>query len=217
MLRKSPLESVHTALGAKQVEQAGWQIVEGYGRSFEGQVGLADVSALGKLELRSSQAKTLLESHFNTTLSPIGNSTAVNDIGILNLRPDRFILLCPIASEELLLTELRKAATAKNLYVPMVNQTAGYGILRLSGAKASEVLSKVCAIDLRPHKRANLSVVQTSIAKIHATIARHDLDKTVSFDIMVARYNSVYLWEALMDAGAEFSIQPYGWQDMDKV
>ena len=104
LVRKSPLESVHTALGAKQVEQAGWQIVEGYGRSFESQVGLADVSALGKLELRSSQARTLLESHFNTKLSPLGNSTAVNDLGILNLRPDRFILLCPIASEEQLLT-----------------------------------------------------------------------------------------------------------------
>ena len=99
----------------------------------------------------------------------------------------------------------------------MVNQTAGYGILRLSSAKASEVLSKVCAIDLRPHKSPNLSVVQTSIAKIHATIARHDLGETISFDIMVARYNSVYLWEALMDAGSEFSIQPYGWHDMDKV
>jgi len=172
---------------------------------------------LGKLELRTPQAKTLLESHFNTQLSDLGTSTAVGDIGILSLRPDRYTLLCPIATEENLLTELRQSAIDKNLYVPMVNQTGGYGILRLTGTKASDVLSKLCAIDLRTHKSPNLKVVQTSIAKIHATIARHDLGETPSFDIMIARYNSVYLWEALMDAGCEFSIQPYGWHDMNSL
>ncbi len=215
LIRKSPLESVHHSLGAEYFEKDNWQLVSSYGASFESQVGLGDVSALGKLELRTPQAKTLLEAHFNLQLSELGTSTAAGNIGILSLRPDRFILLCPIATEEKLLAELRQSATEKNLYVPMVNQTGGYGILRLTGTKASDVLSKVCAIDLRTQKTPNTKVVQTSIAKIHAIIARHDLDKTPSFDIMVARYNSVYLWEALMDAGTEFLIQPYGWNDME--
>lgn len=219
--RRSPLEQVHNSLQAEHFSRDdGWKLVSGYasGLDLENfQVGMADVGALGKLELHGSSSKTLLESHFNIHIDGIGKSYPAENVGILALRPDKYLILCPIASEEDLLASLKQKAAEHNHFVTLINQTGGYGVIRLTGEKASLVLSKLCAIDLRSHKAANQTVVQSSMAKIHTTIARHDLGNTVSFDILVARYNAVYLWECLMDAGLEYNIQPYGWDDMGNI
>ena len=76
--------------------------------------------------------------------------------------------------------------------------------LVLCGSDAAETLSKVCGVDLRPHKFANGSVAQTSIAKINGVLVRNDYADTVAYSIFSDSSSVEFLWDSLLDAMAEF-------------
>jgi sarcosine oxidase subunit gamma len=76
--------------------------------------------------------------------------------------------------------------------------------LVLCGSQAAATLSKVCGVDLRPHKFANGEVAQTSIAKINGVLVRNDLGETLSYSIFSDSSSIEFLWDSLLDAMAEF-------------
>ncbi|WP_424958328.1 hypothetical protein [Hyphomicrobium sp. 1Nfss2.1] len=60
------------------------------------------------------------------------------------------------------------------------------------------------AIDLRPEKFADLSVVQTSIAKMPAILTRADIGGRTVFHLLVDSAAALYFCDCLLDAAAEF-------------
>ena len=66
-LRATPLNSVHRALGAKLVDFGGWEMPVQYSGIVEEHqavrtgVGLFDVSHMGEIEIRGSEAQTLAD------------------------------------------------------------------------------------------------------------------------------------------------------------
>lgn len=79
-----------------------------------------------------------------------------------------------------------------------------HACLALTGNKASDTLSKVCAIDLRPTKFCNYQVTQTFIARISAIIIRHDFNNILNYYLMCESSYVEYLWDCLYDAIEEY-------------
>lgn len=80
----------------------------------------------------------------------------------------------------------------------------------LAGSSAAEMLSKVCAVDLRAHKFTNLSIAQTSVAKMSAIVTRADIGGTLAFHILADSAAALYFWTSLKDAAHEFEGQVVG-------
>ena len=76
--------------------------------------------------------------------------------------------------------------------------------LLIGGAKAPELMAKICAVDLRPHKFTNLSIAQTSVAKMSAIVTRADIGSTPAFHLLADSASALYFWGCLIDAAHEF-------------
>lgn len=74
----------------------------------------------------------------------------------------------------------------------------------LTGARAPEMLAKLCAIDLRLHKFPNHAIAQTSVARLNAIVARADKGNAAVFHLLADMASSLYLSTCLLDAAREF-------------
>lgn len=74
----------------------------------------------------------------------------------------------------------------------------------ITGARASECLGKLCAIDLRQSRFSDGSVSQTSVARITAVVIRSDIGATLTFHILGESVYGEYLWDWITDAMTEF-------------
>lgn len=80
----------------------------------------------------------------------------------------------------------------------------------ISGSDAPAMLAKLCAVDLRPRSFPDLSVAQTSVARLNAIVLRADIADTVAFHCLFDSASALYLWHCLIDAMAEFDGRPVG-------
>ncbi len=107
-----------------------------------------------------------------------------------------------------LLDDLGAAAPADGCYpVPRADSNAAFII---SGSDAPAMLAKLCAVDLRPQSFPDLSVAQTSVARLNAILLREDIGEAVAFHCLFDSASALYLWRCLIDAMAEFDGAPVG-------
>ncbi len=76
--------------------------------------------------------------------------------------------------------------------------------LVLSGAARSQVMAKLCGVDLREAVFPLGHVAQTQMARINAVIAHHTLSEQAVFSLFVDASLAQYAIEALEDAISEF-------------
>jgi sarcosine oxidase subunit gamma len=76
--------------------------------------------------------------------------------------------------------------------------------LAVAGHAAPEMLAKLCAVDLQLAKFADLSIAQTSIAKMSAIVVRADIGPNPVFHLLADSAAALYFCECLMDAAEEF-------------
>jgi sarcosine oxidase subunit gamma len=79
------------------------------------------------------------------------------------------------------------------------------------GEHGPAMFAKICGVDLRPHRFADGSIAQTSLAKMSAVVVRADLGDLPAFHVLADSASAEYLWGCLLDAMAEFDGAPVGW------
>ena len=82
--------------------------------------------------------------------------------------------------------------------------------MRLTGDDASRVLSKLCGIDLADEVTPNLRAFRSSVAKVVTDVVRGDFDGTRSYLLHCEQSSGQYLFDVLVDAGAEFGLEIAG-------
>ena len=93
------------------------------------------------------------------------------------------------------------------LLVPRQHSQAWF---RLTGHDMAATLAKVCAVDLRAAFFDNLQIAQTSVARLNAIVIRDDLADVPAVHVLADSASAEYLWECLLDAGAEHDIRVIG-------
>ncbi len=76
--------------------------------------------------------------------------------------------------------------------------------LQLSGVCISEVMAKLCGVDLRAQAFPPGAVAQTSAARINVIVVNVGARSEPSFQILFDRASLAYFKDALLDAMAEF-------------
>jgi len=88
--------------------------------------------------------------------------------------------------------------------------TSVYAELLLAGPWSKAVLSKLTSLNLSDAAVPNLSCAQASLAHTHTIFLREDIGAIPGFHLLVSREYAESAWEALVHAGGEFHLQPFG-------
>jgi sarcosine oxidase subunit gamma len=74
----------------------------------------------------------------------------------------------------------------------------------LAGTVVPELFSKICAVDLRPHKFEDLAIAQTSVARLNSIILRADRGGRSIYHLLSDSAAAAYMLACLRDAAEEF-------------
>ncbi|MBA3430324.1 MAG: hypothetical protein H0U16_02430 [Actinobacteria bacterium] len=94
--------------------------------------------------------------------------------------------------------------------VSILDLTHERAAVRLTGAAAPKLLEKVCAIDLSDRITPNGAAFRSSVARVVTDIVRDDSNGERSYLLHFERSYGQYLFDALLDAGGEFSVDVDG-------
>jgi heterotetrameric sarcosine oxidase gamma subunit len=92
-----------------------------------------------------------------------------------------------------------------------VDVTHARALFRLDGTDAARTLEKVCALDFDDRFMPAGSAARTSVAKTTAEVLRLDDSSSPSYLITCSRSFGSYLFDALLDASAEFGGRSATW------
>ncbi len=94
--------------------------------------------------------------------------------------------------------------------VSVFDATHGRALMRITGARAADMLAKVCGVDLSEEVTPDGAAFRGSVAKLATDVVRDDRDGVLSYLLHCERSSGQYLFDALIDAGDEFGIEVEG-------
>ena len=221
-IKKTAFYNIHKKYDAKIVEFAGYYMPIQYKGINEEHirvrttVGVFDVSHMGEFEFIGPKAEDFLQlmttndvkkldiyqAHYSALCYEDGG--IVDDLLIYRF-PEKFIMVVNAANLEKDFQWLRE-----NLIdgVIMKNRSAEYSLLAIQGKKAEATLQKLTTEDLSQVK--NYWLTEGALADVPMMIARTGYTGEDGFEIMFPTGQSEHVWNAVMNAGAEFDIEPIG-------
>lgn len=91
-------------------------------------------------------------------------------------------------------------------HVSVIDHTHARAAIRVTGAATPSVLEKVCGLDWDDDMTPDGAATSASVARVTCDVVRHDLDGTRSYLVVCDRSFAQYLFDAVLDAGAEFDM-----------
>jgi sarcosine oxidase, subunit alpha len=236
-VRRTPMHYRHDQLGAVWMDMGDWkrpryydpagtgnqeQCVEQEYRAVRERAGIIDVSTLGKIEVKGSDAGRLLDLVFTHTFStlPIGRvrysvlcdemGTIVDDGTISRMDEQRYFLTTTTGNADFVQQWLEWWASAAGMKVNITNVTAGLASMNLAGPLARDVLAQLTDCDLSSPAFPYMDWRQATVAGMPATMMRIGFVGEMGWEIVVAAEYGSHLWEQLLHAGASVNLQPFG-------
>jgi aminomethyltransferase len=221
-LKHSALHDRHVALGAKFSEFGGWEMPLEYAgvvkehTAVRTSVGIFDVSHLGKLVVRGDGAQEFIDSCLTNDLGRIEKGKAqytlccddatggvVDDL-IVYLKDDDHLLLVPNAANSAeVLRRLEEAAPAG---VTITDHHESHVVLAVQGTRSDEVLD---AVGL-PTGHDYMSFTEAPYDGIDVVVCRTGYTGERGYELIAPNEVAGALWDALLEAGAAYDIQPCG-------
>lgn len=192
-------------------------------------VAIMDASTLGKIDLRGKDVRELLERVYANAwkkLAPgkcryglmLDENGMVMDDGVTAcIADDHFVMTTTTGGAARVLTWLEKWHQTEwpELDVYMTSVTDHWATAAIVGPKSRDVLAKLCTdIDLSPSAFKFMDWREGAVAGVPARVFRISFSGELAFEINVDANYGHHVWEALMDAGREFGITPYGTETM---
>ncbi|MGT3074432.1 2Fe-2S iron-sulfur cluster-binding protein [Pseudomonas putida] len=234
--RQTPMHRRHLQAGAKMMPAGIWQRPAYYGKPEERErcmqeearhvrekVGLIDVSTLGGLDVRGPDAAELLERvyTFGFAKLPVGRTRyalMTNEQGVViddgvcaRLGEQHFYVTATTSGVDRIYQQMLKWNAQWRLDVDITNVTAALAAVNLAGPLSRQVLAKVCEdVDLSAEAFPYLGVRQGEVAGISARILRVGFVGELGYEVHVPARHAERLWDALMQAGTDLGIRPFG-------
>ena len=231
-LKKTALNATHRALKAKMVDFGGWDMPVEYPGNGGGLiaehlavrngVGLFDVSHMGEIQFRGPASLAAVQqitmndasklkdgqAHYSALLTPQG--TFVDDILVHRLGENDYLLVVNAGTKDKDFAWIRQQVGGMP-GIHLNDYSSYYSQLALQGPRALETLLKLTKVDLAGIK--NYWFTWGQVAGIHnVLIARTGYSGEDGFEVYIPSDDAttVKMWEALLEAGAEFGIRPCG-------
>ncbi len=220
--KRTALYDTHVAHGAKIVEFGGYLMPVQYRGIIEEHLqvrksaGIFDVSHMGEFEFRGPSAHEFLQRMTINDVSKLEVGQAqysalcypeggiVDDI-IVYRKADRYLMVVNAANLPKDWAWLTQHSDAS---VGMTDVSEEIGLLAVQGRNAQATLQKLTRFDLKTVKY--YWFVETELAGAPALISRTGYTGEDGFEVAMATPHAVQVWNAIMEAGKEFGIEPIG-------
>jgi sarcosine oxidase subunit gamma len=216
--RRSPLYRYHESRKAQFVGRSESVLVNSYPEDEElgikqaQSLAIFDLTGVSRLGFKGVDTSSWL-SNQNISLPERPNEACISREGltVARLSDHEYLMLDPVASENSKLRKLRNNLSMNiGIRSYLLERADSHGCFALTGSLAAQVLSKVCAVDMRPHKFDQFNVAQTFLARVNSIVIRLDQGDTLCFFILADLSTNEFLWEGLLDAMQEFCGKPMG-------
>ena len=170
-------------------------------------VSITDVSNLARYGLKGAQAATWLTKH-GVKIPEAANTWVLHEQ----------TLVMRLGSTEFLIEDQAGGETCKKLLADTLRVANVYKVPRadaaylLAGSTVLNLLSELCALDLRESALLDNDVVMTQVASISATILRQTLNNESVYRLWCDGTYGVYMQHVLDELTVELSITVAGFQ-----
>jgi aminomethyltransferase len=231
-LKRTALNATHRAAKAKMVDFGGWDMPVEYPGNGGGLiaehmavrtgVGLFDVSHMGEIQFRGPGSLAAVQritmndasrlkdgqAHYSALLTPQG--TFVDDILVHRLGENDYLLVVNAGTKDKDFAWIRQQVAGMP-GIHLSDYSTYYSQLAVQGPRALETLQKLTKVDLAEIR--NYWFTWGTVAGVpNVLIARTGYSGEDGFELYLPadEATTVKVWQALLEAGAEFAIRPCG-------
>ena len=231
-VRRSALQDWHDAHGAAPLLAGQWVRPDHYGDAMaeaanvRSNVGLIDVTPLGKLDLRGPDVSKLLELVYVNKWSKldvgrvrygtmVAEDGVVSDDGVTaHLGEDHWLMTCTSSGAgavwEMLEDWLQTAHPEWDVHVTAV--TGGLTSINVAGPNCRTLLERIVeGVDLAGDAFPYFSVRRGTVAGVaDCIIWRIGFTGELSYELHVPSGHALHVWETLLEQGADLGCAPFG-------
>jgi sarcosine oxidase, subunit alpha len=187
-------------------------------------LGLLDASTLGKLIVKGPDAGKFLDMMYTNMMSTLKvgkcryglmcseNGFLIDDGVVARIDEDTFLCHTTTGGAERIHGHLEEWLQTEwwdwNVYV--ANVTEQYAQVAVVGPKARKVLEKLGGMDLSKEALPFMEWRDGKIGAFDARAYRISFSGELSYEIAVPASQGLAFWNALLEAGQEFGVMPYG-------
>ncbi|HJS96836.1 MAG TPA: 2Fe-2S iron-sulfur cluster-binding protein [Solirubrobacteraceae bacterium] len=226
--KRSAIHGRHRELKANIKWAGDWRRAYDYGDP-EGEAlavhqaaGIIDVSTLGKLLVRGSEAGEFLDRLYPNRFSDLKPGRI--RYGVISSDAGRIVddgTICRIDEDTYYVTTTSSGAGAVEewfswwladwrMNVRLTDLTQGLAAVNLAGPKAREILTSITDLDCSAEAFKYLDAKQAKVAGVPCLILRIGFVGEVGYEIHFAAAHGEHVWDALMEAGGRHGIKPFG-------
>lgn len=221
-MKTTPLFAEHEKLGASFTDFGGWNMPVRYGsdlaehHAVRNSAGIFDISHMSEFWVSGPDAAAFLDSALVNPPSEIAvgrakynlicneSGGALDDLIVYRIGETDFLIIANAANREVVskaLTE-RKSGECR-----VEDQSDNWALIAVQGPKATEILQRICEIDLGPLKY--YSIASGKVSGIESYLCRTGYTGEDGFEVLVAADQASKIWNAILAAGGE-EIVPCG-------
>ena len=227
-MKRTPLDAVHRKAGAEMVELGPWLRAHNYGSpqaealAVRERVGIIDVSTLGKLEVRGKDAGALLDRVYTHRFSNLRvgrirygllcgeNGVIMDDGTVTRFADDHFFVTTTTGNVDAIEDWFNWWLAGTDMEVFITNVTSSYAAINVAGPTAREVLAKITDVDLSGDSFGYMRSKRGVVAGVPCIFLRIGFVGETGWELHFASEYAEHMWSALMEAGAEYEIAPFG-------
>ena len=226
--KRSSIHGRHRELGGNIKWAGDWRRAYDYGDpqaealAVHRAAGLIDVSTLGKLLVRGPDAGEFLDRLYPNRFSNLQPGRI--RYGVISSDAGRIVddgTICRIDDDTFYVTTTSSGAGAVEewfswwladwrMRVQLTDLTQGISAVNLAGPRAREILSGLTDLDCSAEAFKYLDGKQGSVAGVPCLILRIGFVGEVGYEIHFAAAYGEHVWDALMQAGRDKGIRPFG-------
>ncbi|MBL7979343.1 MAG: glycine cleavage system aminomethyltransferase GcvT [Bacteroidetes Order II. Incertae sedis bacterium] len=227
VLKRTPLYDIHKALGAKMVSFAGFEMPVVYKGIIEEHMavrkaaGLFDVSHMGEVRVSGPQALAFVQSLVSNDAAKLYDGRVmyavmcnpeggiVDDLLVYRLGSTEFLLVINASNIE---KDFDWMQANNGMGAVLENVSDQMALMALQGPKAMEIFSHLTSISIQnlPYYHAIRPESGTFFECKQALISHTGYTGESGIEIYCENDKATEIWEALMQAGAPYGLEPCG-------
>ena len=237
-LHKTPMHDWHDANGADWEPVGHWRRAYAFVRDGETveqavqrevvntreNLGLLDASTLGKLIVRGPDAGKFLDMLYTNMMSTLKpgrcryglmcteNGFLTDDGVVARIDEDTFLCHTTTGGADRIYAHMEEWLQTEwwDWQVYVTNATEQFAQVAVVGPNARKVLEKLGGMDVSAEALSFMGWADGTIGGFDCRVYRISFSGELSFEIAVPASQGRAFWDALLDAGAEFGVMPYG-------
>ena len=241
--RTTQMNAWHIANGGFLANVGAWRRPQFYRRPGEGDfdavlrearnvrrnVGLCDVTTLGKIDLQGPGVPELLDYVYVNGFASLKpgrcrygvmlreDGMVLDDGTVTRLSEDRWFMTTTTGNAERILSHLERVRqrVMPGLDVTITPVTEHWGAMAVAGPRARDVLQALTP-DFAVDNAALpfMALAEGRLAGIPVRILRVSFSGEMAYEIYTAAGDALRMWQAILEAGAPFGLMPYGTEAM---